>query len=226
MNIRGLKPMKLMALTDIHEDPSHLAHIADQLVAVDLIVLAGDLTNATGTIGATAVINALHQYNQHILAVPGNWDNDATAAYLDDEGINLDNRHIIIEGVAFAGAGGSLRSIVPTPNEYTEEELATTLDKVISGCNPTLPLVLVCHQPPINTHNDLTWTQLHVGSHAVRTFIENVQPIICFTGHIHEGVGIDMIGQTQVVNPGLLFNGGYAYAEIAPSHMHVECRHI
>lgn len=218
--------MKLIALTDIHEDTRRLEQIADQLKAVDLLILAGDITNATGTIGATTVINALRQYNQHILAIPGNWDNDATTAYLNDEGINLDSRHIVIDGTAFAGVGGSLRSIVPTPNEYTEGEFAETLDNAVSGCDPTLPLVLVCHQPPANTCNDLTWSQLHVGSHAIRSFIETQQPIICFTGHIHEGVGIDTIGQTQVVNPGPLFKSGYAYAEIEGQHVHIDCRCI
>ncbi|MEM8531096.1 MAG: metallophosphoesterase family protein [Chloroflexota bacterium] len=218
--------MKLIALTDIHEDTTRLEQIADQLKTVDLIILAGDITNATGTIGAAAVINPLRQYNQHILAVPGNWDNNATAAYLDNEGINLDGRHIIIDRIAFAGAGGSLRSIVPTPNECTEKELATTINNAVVGLDSTRPLVLVCHQPPVNTRNDLTWTQLHVGSHTVRSFIETRQPIICFTGHIHEGVGIDVIGQTQIVNPGPLFKGGYAYAEIDGQQVYVECRHV
>ena len=216
--------MKLIALTDIHEDTTRLEQISDQLRTADLIILAGDITNATGTIGAATVINTLRQYNQHILAVPGNWDNDETAVYLDDEGINLDGRHIIIDGIAFAGVGGSLRSIVPTPNEHTEEKVATTINNAVADLDSTRPLVLVCHQPPVNTQNDLTWTQLHVGSHAVRSFIETRQPVICFTGHIHEGVGVDMIGQTQVVNPGPLFKGGYAYAEIDEQHVYVECR--
>jgi Icc-related predicted phosphoesterase len=39
-----------------------------------------------------------------------------------------------------------------------------------------------------------------------------VQPLICFTGHIHEARGIDAIGRTKLINPGPLREGGYAYA--------------
>jgi Icc-related predicted phosphoesterase len=35
---------------------------------------------------------------------------------------------------------------------------------------------------------------------------------VCFTGHIHEGVGIDTIGRCQVINPGPLREGRYAWA--------------
>jgi hypothetical protein len=48
----------------------------------------------------------------------------------------------------------------------------------------------------------------------VRTYIETRQPLICFTGHIHEAKGIDRIGRTQIINPGPLWKGGYAYAEV------------
>jgi Icc-related predicted phosphoesterase len=60
----------------------------------------------------------------------------------------------------------------------------------------------------------------------VRAFIEAVQPVACFTGHIHEGVGIDMIGVTRIVKPGLLWKGGYAHAEIDGWQIEVQCRRV
>ena len=74
-------------------------------------------------------------------------------------------------------------------------------------------MVLITHQPPRETRNDLARGG-HVGSHSIRCFIEQHQPLICFTGHIHEGVGVDTIGETKIVNPGPLRHGGYAVAEI------------
>ena len=54
-----------------------------------------------------------------------------------------------------------------------------------------------------------------MGSKSIRNFIEKIQPIVCFTGHIHEGVGIDKINRTHIINPGPLKFGKYAYVTIA-----------
>ncbi len=54
---------------------------------------------------------------------------------------------------------------------------------------------------------------VHVGSKVIRQFIERRQPLICFTGHIHEGIGIDHIGHTVVINAGPAGAGNYALAE-------------
>jgi Icc-related predicted phosphoesterase len=51
-----------------------------------------------------------------------------------------------------------------------------------------------------------------VGSIAVRTFIEEKQPLLCVTGHIHESKGQDYIGRTLVLNPGMMKDGGYIEA--------------
>ena len=128
-----------------------------------------------GPIGAMPdadLVRAIRQHNPHVLTVPGNWDDPDACAYLTREGINLHRRHVIVDQVAFAGVGGSLPSIVPTPNELTEAQLAEALADAIAHLDPHLLLILLCHQPPAQTLNDLTWSQMHVGSTAVRTFIE------------------------------------------------------
>lgn len=38
--------------------------------------------------------------------------------------------------------------------------------------------------------------------------------MLCFTGHIHEGRGMDSIGRTKVVHPGPLWMRRYAYATV------------
>jgi len=76
------------------------------------------------------------------------------------------------------------------------------------------PSLMVSHQPPYGTLNDQVSPGFHVGSKAIRGFIEKQQPLICFTGHIHEGTGIDHIGDTAVVNPGPAGTGSYVMAEI------------
>ncbi len=113
---------------------------------------------------------------------------------------------------------------VSTPNEITEVEFEQALAKMAAELDTMTPIVFVCPQPPAQTLNDQTSAHMHVGSQAVRAFIKAIQPIVCFTGHIHEGVGIDAIGMTQIVNPGPLGSGGYAYAEITRGGVEVECR--
>jgi uncharacterized protein len=218
--------MKLLALPDLHQDTRSLPLLADQLAEVDLVLLVGDLVNATGAQGVADVLQALRLHNPNLLAIPGNWDDPAACAYLTGEGINVHRQHVLINQIAFAGAGGSLPSIGRTPNEVTETELAAILADSIRGLDLTIPLVLLCHHPPQGTRTDWTWGQQHAGSQAVRAFIERIQPIVCITGHIHEAIGVDRIGRTQIINPGPLWKGGYAYIELTSDAVIVECRRL
>ncbi len=62
--------------------------------------------------------------------------------------------------------------------------------------------IYVIHTPPHNTSLDLTNLEVHVGSKAVKRFIEKEQPLMCLHGHIHESVGKEKIGKTIAINPG------------------------
>ena len=87
-------------------------------------------------------------------------------------------------------------------------------------------LILVSHTPPADTVVDRTGSGLHVGSRAVRQFIERVQPDLCLTGHIHEARGTDTLGRTLVVNPGELAAGGYAVITFDGTSVGCEVRQI
>ena len=104
--------------------------------------------------------------------------------------------------------GGSNRTPFDTPNEFDENEIASF---ILQGYNKVKdsPLKLfISHAPPFHTSVDIVTNGQHVGSLAVREFIENYQPDVCITGHIHEGKGEDKIGRTVVINPGPIKNGG------------------
>ncbi len=98
------------------------------------------------------------------------------------------------------------------------------MNSAIEDVPHDLPLILMAHQPPVNTKIDQVSPGRHVGSKAVREFIEKRHPLICFSGHIHEAVGIDSIGGTKLVNPGPLRNGGYAFAEVDKNTKVVEIK--
>jgi uncharacterized protein len=199
--------MKIIALPDIHEGGIRwLSFFAEALSSVDLVLLVGDLTNDSPNIAQ--IVGAVQRYNSNVRAVTGNWDNDDADQYLSQQNMNLHGRHEIIDGIAFLGAGGALISSAG-PRTYGERQFTAILEQTLDGLDTTLPKILVCHQPPVG------FLGLgRMGSTAIRAFIEQTQPILCFVGHIHEAKGIDMMGTTQIINPGPLYKRRYAYAEV------------
>lgn len=206
--------MIVVALTDLHGRTSRLRSISDDLASADVVLIAGDLTHFGREAAAAEVLREVRNSNECVLAVPGNCDYPEVDACLTSEGVNLDGRCVVLEGVAFVGVGASLPCPGRTPNERSDSQIARTLAEAKAQLSEDTPVILLSHQPPSRTVNDTVRGGMHVGSDSVRRFIEQVQPLICFTGHIHEGRGIDSIGITRIVNPGPLGAGGYAYAEV------------
>ena len=201
--------MKIIAFGDIHEHTENIAKIAG-IADADCIVVTGDLTNFAGASKAKEIIELISSYNRRIYAQLGNLDQKEVNDYLDKLGTNLHaNGFMITESVGIFGAGGSNPTPFNTPTEYTEQQLKKFMQKGYEKVKD-LPLkILVSHAPPYNTTVDIVGGKVHVGSTAVREFIETHQVQLCLTGHIHEAVGRDKIGETMIVNPGMLRDGHY-----------------
>ncbi len=206
--------MIIIGLSDIHNDTTNLEKIRDPLSNADLVVLSGDITHFGHTPEATRVVEAVMDINPKVIAVSGNCDYPEVDHILNQKKINIHAAGTVIGDIGFMGVAGSLTTPFNTPNEMTENDIKNILEKGISDLPNTIPFILVSHQPPINTSCDRLRTGDHVGSTAVRQFILDYQPLICFTGHIHESENIDTIGKTRVVNPGQFRRGGYAFANI------------
>ncbi len=214
------QPMRIVALSDLHGRVSALARLAEVLATADLVLLAGDLTHFGGRAQAQEVLQALGQYTAQVLAVPGNCDPPAVQQYLVEQGVSLHGTCQVIDGLAFLGVGGSLPCPGRTPNELGEAQFAEVLARALRDAPPGAPLLLLAHQPPAQTKVDRAFAGRHVGSKALRAFIETNQPLACFCGHIHEARGTDRIGATWIVNPGPARDGRCAIAEIE----HGDCR--
>ncbi len=214
--------MNIVAIADLHDCADILDAFADVLDEADVVLLAGDLTNFGDRADVAHIIDVVHAHCPVVLAVPGNCDPPDVGAWLADEGLSLDGRHMIVDGIAFAGVGGSLPLGGRTPYERSESEFAIALDQAVAGLDPSLPLVLVSHHPPRDTDLDVAYSNPHSGSVSVRNFIEQHRPLICFTGHIHEAAGLDKLGPTHLVNPGPLRAGRYATARIDDGHVQVQ----
>jgi len=216
--------MKIISLTDIHSKFDSVDSIAEDLRAADLVLLPGDLTMFGRRDAVVEVVDAVRQYNDAIYAVMGNCDYPEVEAYLTEKGMCLHRSHAVVDGFALVGLGGSLACPVPTLNEWTEDETREHLEAAVSGVPEGTPMILVSHQPARDTAVDLAGIGLHVGSAAVREFIEQHQPRICFSGHIHEAQGVDAIGETTLINPGPFMEGKYAWAEVTADSCSVEAR--
>ena len=210
--------MKIIGLTDIHGRLNSLIRIEKKLAEADLILIAGDITNFGDGDKAEEVISSIERYNKNILAVYGNCDYPSVESYLSQKGYSISWKHKEIGDYTFIGVGGSLSCPARTPSEFPESEFSTFFRSILndfsSGSHPVRWLVLVSHQPPKNTICDRAHGGVHVGSSAVRQFIEDAQPVFVLTGHIHEGRGVDRIGNTIVVNPGPFRTGNYAEIEV------------
>lgn len=199
-----------IVLGDIHDDLQYLEEIPD-LDQASGIIVTGDLTFLGGVAAGSKIIDALAVHSPQVYAQIGNMDKPELTAYLEEKGANLHGRaRAIHPELTLIGVGGSSKTPFNTPSEFSEEEIAHLLEKALAEAGSYKNLVLVTHAPPLNTACDRLDNGMHVGSPAIRAFIEKHQPALCLCGHIHESRGQDRIGATVVINPGQFGNGGYA----------------
>lgn len=191
--------IKIIAISDIHGRTNYDHKIINALSSVDLIIIAGDITDFGGKNEASIIINGIKTINQNILAVSGNCDRPDVVELLKSEGINLHGEIREFKGMSFFGVGGSGVTPFNTPQEYSDEEFEAILNRYKKGQYIN---IFVSHSPPYKTKVDKTLMGMHVGSKKVREFIVRHQPQICICGHIHEARNIDLIGKTMIVNPG------------------------
>lgn len=201
--------MRILHFTDLHGNIDGINLISREIEEADILILSGDITHFGHKEEAQQIIDAFYKLNNNLLAVTGNCDHPDVIDYLNETDFNLENSLYSYDEFDFIGLGGSLYTPFNTPNEYNEDYYEEQLNKLkvkLSG----KPLIIVSHQPPYNTIIDKIMAVMHVGSKSLRMFIEETHPLVCLCGHIHESIGIDKIGNTQVVNPGTWRSKNYA----------------
>ncbi len=218
--------MKIIAFGDIHEQTNNLDLISDEIASTDLIVVTGDLTQFGGVKEASNILDTIKALNSNLLAQAGNLDAPEVEIHLKGLGISLHGIGHRIDNIGLFGCGGCSPSPFNTPNEFSEDEIAKILKQGYEEIKEASLKVIVPHAPPFNTQVDVTSSGLHVGSKAVRTFIEEFQPDLCLCGHIHESAGEDHIGKTTIINPGTFFEGGYVAIENKGNQITSELRNI
>jgi len=206
--------MKIVYAVDVHENYAAVAQVARAAGAVDLLIVGGDITTAGTEDDVANAVKGWRLLPMRLLAVAGNMDSAAIDARLAAMGVTLDGCGVVIGDVGFFGVSAGPKSPLHTPYEITEEQIAARIETGFADVKNCRVKIFCPHAPPKDTACDRIHSGLHVGSTAVRAFIEREQPDLVLCGHIHESRGEDRIGRTRVVNPGPVAAGHYAVVEI------------
>jgi len=205
--------MRLLGITDLHGSPAALDRILASAGPVDLILLGGDLTNFGSPADAERLVRRAEATGTRVLAVAGNCDSAEIDQRLVELGGSLMARGLVHNGVGVHG----LSAMPPwRSNMYqlTEDELAEVLRAGYAQIAGAEHHMLLSHPPPHGGKLDCTSAGRHVGSTALRSFIDETQPELVLCGHIHEARGVEKLGRTTAVNCGPAAAGFYALAEL------------
>src|SRR5580765_2852789 len=188
---------RLLIFSDLHNDVRALEKLMD--IEADYYFAAGDLVSWAR--GLDKMAEPMKRRASRMYVLPGNHESERDIAeFCQRHGfINFHGGTLAIGDTHVAGLGYSTPTPFDTPGEYSEQEMATRLEKFVE----LKPRVLICHAPPLDTDLDCIQQGLHAGSRAVREFIEKVQPEYFFCGHIHEAEGVVIqMGATRAQNVG------------------------
>ena len=189
--------MRLLVFSDIHNDMAALAKLME--IEADYYVAAGDtLSWARGLDQAGEI---LARRAGRVWVLPGNHESEADIARMcSGHGLNqFHGRTFEAGGHVIAGLGYSNPTPFKTPGEYSETEMARRL----AAFAALSPLVLICHCPPKGTPLDRVRDGVHIGSTAVREFLDQHPPAHFVCGHVHEAAGVVCdLGPTHAANAG------------------------
>jgi len=202
--------VRIVCCTDVHLAFGAIARLGPVLRGADLTILAGDLTHFGDPPDALRVVEAFRVHGPPVLAVTGNLDMPWVIDAFREAGLSLHGEGRRFGDLGVFGCGGSNVTPMDTPTEYGEAELRDILERGHAAVADAPRRLMVCHVPPYDTRLDRLRNGTPVGSPAVRAFIETHRPDVAVVGHIHEGRGVDRVGNTLVVNAGPLRDGGYA----------------
>ena len=208
--------MKILALTDIHGSYKKAGEIISKVHA-DVVIIGGDLTTVGSVKEAEDAVRYFQSLSDRVLCVAGNMDLPQHDEMFTRIGVSINGRGVVVGDVGFFGASASPVSPLHTPYEIPEEELARSIGLGYAQVAHCPIKVFVPHAPPYGTRVDIIHAGYHVGSTAVRDFIEEDHPDVVICGHIHEARGQDTLGRTRIVNCGPAGSGFYASVEIDKS---------
>ena len=206
--------MRIAYVVDVHGRPETVAAAAGSLGPLDLLIVGGDITTGGSAEEAAEAIESWRSLAPRVLAVAGNMDSADIDRRLDELGVSLDGHGVIIDDVGLFGVSAAPHSPLHTPYELPDDELGRRAAQGAAELDDARVRIFCPHAPPFRTACDRLRDGRHVGSPAIRAFVERDQPDLVLCGHIHESRGLDSLGSAQIVNPGPVAAGHYALVEV------------
>ncbi len=168
--------------------------------------------------------------------LPGNYDIDFRYTALKEH--NLHCKLMYKRGLKFSGYGGAPVQTSGIPEKlavsYHEKEKKGVLySEPLEFFQESQPDVLVLHNPAYGYFDCIPGLG-HVGSHGIRAYLDEHNPILVLSGHVHEDYGIAKRNETIFLNPSN-FGGvdspqgwqkGGSYAEIHINNKRLEQIHF
>ena len=206
--------MRFLAFSDIHGSYERVDQIIQSQPGADGIIIGGDLTTYGSPDDGERVIRMLQNSGLPVFAVAGNMDSPEFDRKHEELGVSINAKGMMLGDVGLFGVSASPFTPMHTPYEIGEDEIARRAEAGWNDVKAARWKIFVPHAPPRDTKLDRIVLGSHVGSTAVRSFIEQHQPDVVVCGHIHEARGVDSIGKTKIVNCGPVGKGYYAVIEI------------
>lgn len=199
--------MKLLVLTDLHQKTDRIPWINGLVDSErpDAVLCLGDITDLGTTEEAVSIISEI---NGKKYVLPGNCDTWDVPKAVSEIAVDMHGKAAEICGYHVAGLGGGTISPFNSPFELTEDEIDSLL-RPISEKN----MILMTHAPGFDTLDHIP-NGTPVGSRSIRRIIDEFEPILAVSGHIHEDIGIKNIGNTVCINPGPAMNGHAAVINV------------
>jgi Icc-related predicted phosphoesterase len=206
--------MRLGYVVDVHGAYERVRDVVADLGEIALLIVGGDITTNGTPDEVERRLGEWRRLAPELRALAGNMDSPAIDDRLAELGVALDGRGVRLGNIGVFGVSAAPVSPLHTPYELEEDELARRIERgfaEVAGCRA---IVFCPHAPPRGTSCDRLPSGEHVGSQAVRDFVERAQPDVVLCGHIHEARSQDRIGRSQIVNPGPVAHGHYAIVDI------------
>lgn len=206
--------MKIAFVVDVHDRFDAVPAAMREIGAVDLLIVGGDITTGGTPDDAARAIEGWRGLAPQLLAISGNMDSPAIDARLAELGVSIDGRGVVVGDVGVFGVSAAPKSPLRTPYELDDTELERRMEAGLAAVTGSRVKLFCPHAPPKDTACDLLRSGEHVGSTAIRAFVEREQPDLVLCGHIHESRGMDEIGRSRILNPGPVGAGHYALIEV------------
>ncbi len=183
--------INILVVSDWHSQPiDDLYTILESVVPTpDLLLYAGDgLSRFKDPDSDTDHLTQLARLTEHqqSLYVRGNDDLPPQIGpkFNTEYTTDLHTTPYIHENFVFIGQEGSTQG--PGHIIYTEDEIQKHLSEQRTVCEDRTPIV-VSHCPPYGILDiGKRFGQQHIGSKAVRSFINDIQPLLTISGHCHQ----------------------------------------